>query len=346
MGLAVEIAGLKKSYAVEKSFFSRRATFQALSDVDLQIRQGEIFGLVGRNGYGKTTLIRCVAGLLSPSEGTIRVYGHDTVSDAQEVRKSIGWVGAEERSFYLRLTGRQNLMFFSRLQGISDHLAATRIEQLADQLECRPLLGRRVHELSTGNRQRLSIIRGLLHQPRMLILDEPTRSLDPFAADDLRAVLTSWVGQDRTRSILITSHLLFEIEAMSTRIAIMGKGRLGASGTLTELRQQFGGGQSVQIVVQGPVSRDALSVLQQSGIKLSPSDPTLVASTDTVLTFERMPRDDLLSKALSQIERLGFIVERMSVTELSLQEMIDRLTRDSEDTRAISEGGAVTEVGQ
>lgn len=329
MGLAVEITGLKKSYAVEKTFFSRRSSYQALSDVNLQIKEGEIFGLVGRNGYGKTTLIRCVAGLLAPTEGAIRVYGHDTVHDGGEVRKLIGWVGAEERSFYLRLTGRQNLMFFARLQGVPDHVSAVRISELAQQLECEPLLDRRVHELSTGNRQRLSIIRGLLHLPRLLILDEPTRSLDPFAADDLRAVLARWVQQDPQRSILITSHLLFEIEAMSHRIAIMGKGCLGACGTLKQLRNQLGGGQTVEVVVQGAVSEAAFATLDQLGIARKPVEPSpgSYEHHDTVLSFQRQPHDALLNRTLQKLDELGLVMERISTFELSLQDMIDRLSQ-------------------
>lgn len=334
MGLAVEITGLKKSYAVEKSFWSRRSSFQALSDVNLQIRQGEIFGLVGRNGYGKTTLIRCVAGLLAPTEGTIRVYGHDTVHNAEEVRKLIGWVGAEERSFYLRLTGRQNLMFFARLQGVPDHISAVRVSELAQQLECEPLLDRRVHELSTGNRQRLSIIRGLLHRPRLLILDEPTRSLDPFAADDLRAVLARWIQQDVQRSILITSHLLFEIEAMSHRIAIMGKGCLGASGTLSQLRQRLGGGQRVEVVVQGNVPEAALTTLGALGVekKVVEATPGPAEHRETVLCFQRQPHDDLLNRTLQKLDQLGLVMDRISTVELSLQDMIDRLSQKAEQS--------------
>lgn len=336
MGLAVEITGLKKSYAVDKSFFSRRSSYQALSDVDLQIKQGEIFGLVGRNGYGKTTLIRCVAGLLAPTEGTIVVYGHDTVHDGEEVRKLIGWVGAEERSFYLRLTGRQNLMFFARLQGVPDHISQVRVSELAQQLECEPLLDRRVHELSTGNRQRLSIIRGLLHLPRLLILDEPTRSLDPFAADDLRTVLSRWVQQDPQRSILITSHLLFEIEAMCHRIAIMGKGCLGACGTLKQLREQLGGGQRVEVVVQGTVPEAELRTLRELGVerKTTEHSPGSSEHRDTVLYFQRQPHDDLLNRMLHKLDEMGIVMERISTFELSLQDMIDRLSQQQPEASA------------
>jgi len=331
---AVEMVGLHKHYLASNRFWQRRRPFAALTGVDLRVEAGEIFGLVGRNGYGKTTLIRCVAGLIMPSAGQVRVYGKDTVRDDLEVRRLIGWVGAEERSFYLRLTARQNLLFFARLQGLADAVALARMDAFAERFQCADLLERRVHELSTGNRQRFSIIRALIHAPRLLILDEPTRSLDPFAADDLRKILRDWVSEDARRSILITSHHLHEIEAMSDRIAIMGKGRLGAVGTFEELRTKLGGGQRVEIAFQPSVGEPELTALCQA-------EPRLQWRSNqggSLLFFRREAGDEFFDHVLRQCQKRGFRIEQVTTNEISLQEMIDRLAESSDTASMPSQG--------
>lgn len=321
---AVEITGLRKSYLSSSGFFRRRRNIEALSGIDISVHPGEIFGLVGRNGYGKTTLIKCVAGLLAPSEGKIRVHGKDTQQDDKGVRHLIGWVGAEERSFYLRLTARQNLMFFARLQGLSDSVARERIAHFCERLSCTELLEARVHELSTGNRQRVSIVRGIMHDPKLLILDEPTRSLDPFAATNLRHTLMDWVKEDTSRSILVTSHHLHEVESMSDRIAVMGKGRIGAVGTLRELRDEFGRGQTVQIEVARAPNSDELSALSARGV---PADLTTDGQKH-VLSFRHPFGSDVLETVLQATLNAGWGILRITSTEIQLQDLIDLLEHE------------------
>lgn len=321
---AVEIVGLRKSYLSSSGFFRRRKNIEALSGIDVSVDPGEIFGLVGRNGYGKTTLIKCVAGLLAPSEGQIRVHGKDTQKDDKAVRHLVGWVGAEERSFYLRLTARQNLMFFARLQGLSDSLARERIGHFCERLSCTELLEARVHELSTGNRQRVSIVRGIMHNPKLLILDEPTRSLDPFAATNLRHTLLDWVKEDSSRSIIVTSHHLHEVESMSDRIAVMGKGRIGAVGTLRELRDEFGGGQTVHIELETAPSSDEISALSAQGVSVE-----LAADGEKhVLTFRHPLGSDVLETVLQATLDAKWGIRRMTSTEIQLQDLIDLLEHE------------------
>src|ERR1051326_8585034 len=164
-----------------KQFFRRRVKppVQALSDVTFDVRAGEIFGLIGRNGAGKTTLTKMMATLVQPTSGTVQVNGYDSVRDDEKVRAQVGLATAEERSFYWRLTVEQNLMFFARLYGLSDMLARRRIIELVEQFELKELVSRRFGELSTGNKQRMAFARAMLSSPPVLLLDEPTRSLDP-----------------------------------------------------------------------------------------------------------------------------------------------------------------------
>ena len=155
----------------------------------LNVETGEIFGLIGRNGAGKTTLTKIVATLVQPTTGSVSVRGHDSVEQDELVRREIGLSTAEERSFYWRLTSEQNLMFFARLHGLSDARAKQRIRDLFAKLELDEVARRRFGELSTGNKQRLAVARALLSSPPVLLLDEPTRSLDPLAAARMREMI-------------------------------------------------------------------------------------------------------------------------------------------------------------
>src|SRR5690606_18834085 len=301
MKAAIEVRDLKKSYATSSRFWQRRELYQALDGINLKVERGEIVGLVGRNGYGKTTLIKCVAGLLAPSAGVVNVWEYDGQKQASAVRRLIGWVGAEERSFYLRLTGYENLMFFARLQGMSASLARQRIGHFCSLLKCDGLLNKRVHEHSTGNRQRFSIVRGLLHDPKVLILDEPTRSLDPFSASDLCKTLRGWVKEDPERCILVTSHQLNEVEDLSARVAIMGKGKLGAFGTLAELRREFQGGESVRIEIRAAIEEQVVRELSSGLVNFECASN----SDSQVVSFRRDPRDDRLQFALTRLLSAG-----------------------------------------
>lgn len=222
---------------------------EALRDVSLTVEPGEVFGLVGRNGQGKTTLIKSTCGLLEPSEGQVRVFGHDTVRAAREVKRKVGLVSADERSFYYRLTGRQNLLFFARLQGIDDVASARRIAELVQTFELSEVIERPFQEYSTGNKQRLAIVRALLTDPPLLLLDEPTRSLDPISAAALRQVIRSWASRSPEQTVLITTHNLTEVEALCARVAILSRGRLIECATLPALRDKYLGEERVSLLL-------------------------------------------------------------------------------------------------
>ncbi len=322
---AIEISKLSKSYLSGSRFWTKRTHVDALRDVTLRVERGEIFGLVGRNGYGKTTLIKCVAGLILPTGGGVQVYGHDTVRDAARVRRLIGWVGAEERSFYLRLTSRQNLKFFGRLQGLSDDEADAKIESLSGLLNCEEYLERRVNELSTGNRQKISLIRGMIHNPRLLILDEPTRSLDPFAASHLRTMLADWVAESEHRSILVTSHHLQEVETMSHRIGIMGRGRLELSGALSQLRAELGCQKKVRIRGMSPLGRAEQQSVLSEFHDLSP----IVSDGGMEVTYVRGGADSISAELLVRVSELAGGVQSVNTQEVELQALIDQLEHRS-----------------
>lgn len=255
MDLALSIQNLSKTYPVPfqrlRAFFRRpgKEPVEALRNVSFDINTGEIFGLIGRNGAGKTTLTKIVATLVQPTTGTVTVRGHDTVSDDEHVRREIGLSTAEERSFYWRLTSEQNLLFFARLHGLSDRTAKQRINELFALLELEEVARRRFGELSTGNKQRLAVARALLSSPPVLLLDEPTRSLDPLAAARMRNIIRSLAQQDPPVTILFTSHNLAEVETLCARVAIISRGRIRAIDTPKKLRDMTSGSEVVHITV-------------------------------------------------------------------------------------------------
>ena len=218
---AISIRNLSKTYPVPfrrlREFFRRpvKDPVEALRDVSFEVEPGEIFGLIGRNGAGKTTLTKIVATLVQPTTGSVSVRGNDSVKHDEHVRRDIGLATAEERSFYWRLTSEQNLLFFARLHGLSDRFAKQRINDLFAQLELDEVARRRFGELSTGNKQRLAVARAMLASPPVLLLDEPTRSLDPLAAARMREMIRSLAEQDPPVTTLLTSHNLAEVETFA-----------------------------------------------------------------------------------------------------------------------------------
>jgi ABC-type multidrug transport system ATPase subunit len=243
---AIAVDSLYKSFPPARSGWRaflqpfEKATTIALADVSFEVRQGESLALLGANGAGKSTLLRILATLLLPSSGAVTVAGHDAAREPRAVRRALGYHAGTDHGFYPRLTGRENLLFFGRLNHLSHHAATLRINHLAEQFHLRDALDRQVRTLSTGMVQRLSLLRALLHQPRVLLLDEPTRSLDAIAAMDFRRYLKTHLLARGDTSLLFASHTLPEVELLADRIAILDEGRLLACDSFAALKQRTG----------------------------------------------------------------------------------------------------------
>jgi ABC-2 type transport system ATP-binding protein len=214
----------------------------ALDDVNLSVHPGELFGILGQNGAGKTTLIRILCTTLLPSSGTARVAGHDVLRSPGEVRRRIGLVQTEERSFYWRLTGRQNLEFFAALFHVPAATARKRVSRLLDELDLVDEAEQPFQSLSTGTRHKFAIIRGLMTEPSILFLDEPTRSLDPISAQAIRTFIRRRVVDDLGTTVILATHSLPEAEALCTRMALVRDGSVVAEGTPAQLRASLGRG--------------------------------------------------------------------------------------------------------
>lgn len=202
----------------------------ALENVSFSMAPGEKLCLMGKNGAGKTTLLKIVMGLLSTGHGKVEVFGRSPLE--KEARRMIGFSQSDERSFYFRMTVRENLMFFGGIWGIECSPLKKKVEEMADQLSVRDFLDEPFAQLSSGMKQRVSIARSMLHDPSLLLLDEPTRSLDAVAQEELRTLLGSDIFAGRT--ILVATHNLEEASEISGRCIILRKGGMVMDGTPPE----------------------------------------------------------------------------------------------------------------
>ncbi len=210
-------------------------TFTAVANLSLHVSAGEIYGLLGPNGAGKTTALRALAGLLTPSAGQVRIAGIDVAAEPDRAKAQLGFLTGST-GLYARLTAREVLIFFARLYGLSQTQTATRIAELAGLLEIHGLLDRRCEGLSTGEKQRVSVARALVHDPLVLILDEPTNGLDVVASRFLRALLRA--ERTRGKAIIFSTHYLAEAELLCDRIGLLYRGRLLREGTPLALRDE------------------------------------------------------------------------------------------------------------
>jgi ABC-type multidrug transport system ATPase subunit len=230
---ALHVGGLTKVFTgprplrevVRRPFARRRVT--ALDDVTFRAAAGEVVGLIGPNGAGKTTLIKILAGLVLPDAGEARILG--APAGSTEARRQVGLVTAEERSFFWRISTRENLRFFAALHGLARRDADRRIAVLAERLELGEVLDRPVRELSSGNRGRLALARGMLHGPRILLLDEVARALDPGAARRLRRLLRA-LADEAGLAILYAIHDLPEVRRLCDRVVLLRDGAVAAEG--------------------------------------------------------------------------------------------------------------------
>ncbi len=223
---AIEIDNLTRVYRTGKRRRSREEVV-ALDAVSLGVRAGEIHGLLGPNGAGKTTLVKVLATVLLPTSGTARVAGHDVVDDAAEVRSRIGIVFGGERGLHLRLTARRTLRYWAALYRVPDATAASRTEALLERVGLAEWAERRVETFSRGMKQRLHLARGLIGDPEVLFLDEPTTGMDPVAAHEFREIVTGL--RDEGRTVLLTTHDMAEAEAVCDRVTLIDHGRLLAT---------------------------------------------------------------------------------------------------------------------
>lgn len=245
-----------------RALFKRELGKAALRDVNLTIPAGEIFGLLGPNGAGKTTLVKILSTLTIPTEGQAIVTGLDVVKNSRAVRRRIGVVYGDERTFYWRLSGFENLLFYASLYQIPPDVARRRVHELLELVGLKDAAHIRTAHYSSGMKQRASIARGLLNDPDVLIMDEPTRSLDPVAAHDLRLLVKDRIATEG-RTVILATNVMAEAEYLCDRVAFINHGEIQMVGEIDDLREILQAGELHQLIITelDPASVESLRAL-------------------------------------------------------------------------------------
>lgn len=268
---AVEARQLSRDYVSTKRshVFGKKSTtiIRALDRVDFEIHDGELFGLLGPNGAGKTTTVKILCTLLEPTSGHAFVKGYDVVKDGGLVRKIVNMVAGGERMLYYRLTGRENLKYFADLYDVPKRDVTTRVDNLLELMGLSDRADDEVEKYSKGMRQRLQVCRGLINDPEVLFLDEPTLGLDVNIAKDLRSFIREKVVREQGKTVLLTTHYMFEAEEMCNRVGFLSKGKLVAVGKPEELKREVPSGFSIELLVARLTEEIASSLRQLESVK-------------------------------------------------------------------------------
>lgn len=298
-----------------------RREVTALRDVSFEVRAGEFFGLLGPNGAGKTTLMKVIATLVVPDEGSVQVAGHDVRRDGAAVRAHMSLSLATERGLFWRLSARENLRLFAALHGIPRARVAPRVQECLRDVDLEKAADRMVREFSSGMLQRLLIARALLPQPRLLLLDEPTRSLDPVAAREFRRFLREELAMRRNCAVLLATHDADEAFNLCRRVAILDRGALLAQGSARDLAYDALG--SRHAVVTDQPEHPAFDDLRARGIaEVVSRDPAGVEGWGRVIL--RIPGGAAQAAAVvDALVRGGARVSAVEPVQATLADLLD-----------------------
>ncbi|MBI3858829.1 MAG: ABC transporter ATP-binding protein [Thaumarchaeota archaeon] len=308
--VSVEVEGLRRQ------FKTKSAPVVALDGVSLKVGEGEIFGVLGPNGAGKTTMIRILSTLLMPSGGSAKVMGFDVEHEAEKVRRVINMASGAEKAGYDFISAKRNLWFFSQLYGIPGEVAEKRIGDLSERLGLTKYLDRKFYALSTGYRQRATIARAFVNDPRVVFLDEPTIGLDVMTARSIREFLQT-EAKTHGRTIMLATHNMAEVEAICDRVAIIDKGKIIAEGTPEDLKRSLGAPALVMEV--SPPPKDLEMLRQVAGVKgfTSSADEERGLSTVQVV----VENDSAANGASAAMATAGYRVVASWRKEATLEEV-------------------------
>jgi ABC-2 type transport system ATP-binding protein len=258
---AITVTDLRRVYSSSKGVFRKtRNIVEAVRGISFDVDYGELFGLVGPNGAGKTTTIKMLTTLLTPTSGNAKILGYDVAHDVMKIRRRIGIIFGGERGLYYRVSGRENLRYFADLYGVAFSIREKRINDLLGMVGLTDRADERVEGYSRGMKQRLHIAKGLVNDPPLVFMDEPTIGLDPEAARETRAMIKGLVKEGKT--ILLTTHYMFEADELCERIGVISGGRIVALDTPSALKRFVKDITVIEVEAFGVADRD-LAVLRQ-----------------------------------------------------------------------------------
>lgn len=330
--MMVQVSGLTKRFAVRRSWSeilkrpTARTYVAALTDVSLEVPEGEFFGLLGPNGAGKTTLFKLLATLVLPDSGEARVAGHDVARDPAAVRRTLAPVIADERSLHWRLSARENLELFAVLYHVPRAERRRRVMEVIASVGLEDAAERGVGTFSSGMKRRLLIARALLSRPRLLLLDEPTASLDPVSASRFRRFLRDEVAGRQGCTVLLATHQTEEALELCDRLAIMDRGRLLAVGSATHLGREFGGERCRLLIAEPDVDRcrAVVSSIPHAG------NPVVSADGDAGwarVEFDLPGGPASMSELTKVLAASGVAFAGAARAEFPLSELIERVVR-------------------
>lgn len=322
----LEVDGVSKLYVRRgwRTLVGRAAPTQtlALDNISFCVPPGETLGLLGPNGAGKTTMLKILTGLLYPTSGSVKIDGRDMHLERRMVRGLMGLVTCDERSFYWRLSGRRNLRFFATLYGLSRDVAEHRIDELLDALGLTYAADRPYSGYSSGMKQKLAIARGLLSNPRIILYDEPTRSLDPVSAMTIRQWIADRRATNPEQTHILATNLLDEAELLCDRVVILNRGRIAAQGPIREIQERFNERDYEDHVITyrgGPISGDWLRGNPPSGLLEAKEGGTGVRGE--ILRVRTLRNSDAFSMVLARLLEEGATIVECSRTEVAFDEV-------------------------
>lgn len=300
-----------EAFSLTKEF----GEFTAVREISLQVAEGEVLALLGPNGAGKTTTVRMLSAILKPTRGHARVAGYDTVAQAKSVRRVIG-VLTEFPGLYLRMKGLDYLSFFGELQGLPAQITRQRSEELLQRFELWEARDKQVGTYSKGMKQKLTLVRSMLHDPQVLFLDEPTSAMDPHSAKLVRDSIAE-LRRDK-RTIVLCTHNLAEAEQLADRIAIIRRGQIIAQGTPVELKQRLLGDPLMEIRLAAPLNGLVKDLPQAEQLKV-------VAHGDDWLRYTVSNPNEVNPQILTQLAQQNIPVITLSEVSRSLEEVYLRI---------------------
>ena len=321
--LAIQARGLSRVYK------AKPVPVTALGGVDLDVEPGEFFGLLGPNGAGKTTLIKIMTTLLLPTSGTARVAGFDVVNETAKIRRVINMVSGGEQSGYGLLTTREQLWMFSQFYGMPIREGWRRVDELIEIVGLQEQRNQKVRTLSTGQRQKLNFARGMLNDPWVLFLDEPTLGLDVGAARDLREHTLAWRAAAQGRTVLLTTHYMVEAEQLCDRIAIVDRGKVLALGTPEELRRRVQAESIFRIELDRLPENGGIGALTElpgvlSAIRAD-EDGADGAGADRIAIKVALADDSALTSVVTAVAERGSHLVGLAKSEPSLEDVFVEL---------------------
>jgi ABC-2 type transport system ATP-binding protein len=301
--LVLETKGLTKHYG----------DFVAVSDLNLAIKKGEVFGLLGPNGAGKTTTILMLLGLTEPTKGEVSVLGFDPARQPLSVKARVGYM-PDQVGFYDELTARENLVYIAKLNGIPRDQLKKRVEEALERVHLTNVIDKRTATFSRGMRQRLGLADVLIKNPQLIIMDEPTQGLDPELAHEFLGLIRSLKQEGTT--IMLSSHLLHQVQVVCDRVGLFRNGKMVLQGTVPDLaRKVLGGAYRMQIQAEGPAAK-LRTILQNL------QDVSKVSHTNG--TFDIEAQSDIRADAASAIIKAGGRLQGLNIESQSLDDIYTR----------------------